>query len=182
MRIIAGRHRGRRLIGPEGQTTRPTHDRAREALFNILAHGEPRLPGTRFLDLFAGSGAVGLEAASRGAAAVLLVELDRAALEAAAANRDALGETRTVAILRGDATRLGPAAQPFDIVFIDPPYGQGLHRPTLEALLAGGWLAQGARLICETSGRELIEPPAGLTVEDRRAYGRARFVFLRHSG
>jgi 16S rRNA (guanine966-N2)-methyltransferase len=182
MRIVAGRHRGRRLMAPEGLETRPTHDRAREALFNILSHGEPRLAGARFLDLFAGTGAVGLEAISRGAATVLLVEQDAEALRTAMANRDALGETRAVGILRGDACRLGRATQPYDIVFLDPPYGSGLHGPALRSLVEGGWLAPGACVVCELSAGDELTPPDALTIEDERRYGKARFVFLRHVG
>jgi 16S rRNA (guanine966-N2)-methyltransferase len=180
VRIIAGRHRGRRLGAPPGLEVRPTGDRPREALFAILEHGEPPLLGARFLDLFAGTGAIGLEAASRGAATALLVELDATALRAATANRDALGEGRTVGILRADASRLGRATQPFDIVFLDPPYRSGLAPPTLEALLVGGWLAPGARVVCELSSRDTLLPPEGLAIEDERRYGRTRFVFLRH--
>ena len=182
MRIVAGRHRGRRLLAPPGSQTRPTHDRAREALFNILGHGSPRLVGSRFLDLFAGTGAVGLEAVSRGAAAALLVENDAAALRAAIANRDALGETRTVGILRADASRLGPAPQPYDIAFMDPPYGSLLHLPALRGLLDGTWLARGARVVCELSAADPLELPAALATEDERRYGKARFVFLRFLG
>jgi 16S rRNA (guanine966-N2)-methyltransferase len=181
VRIIAGRHRGRRLVAPAGLAVRPTGDRAREALFAILEHGEPPLLGARFLDLFAGTGAIGLEAISRGAAMALLVEQDAAALRAAAANRDRLGEERTVAILRADASRLGRATQPFDIVFLDPPYGGGLAEPTLAALLAGGWLARGARVICELAANEPLAPPDGLALEDERRYGRTRFAFLRRT-
>jgi 16S rRNA (guanine966-N2)-methyltransferase len=179
MRIVAGRHRGRRLVAPEGEATRPTHDRAREALFSILAHGEPPLAGARFLDLFAGTGANGLEAISRGAAAAMLVESQDPALRAAAANRLALGEERAVGILRADATRLPRATQAYDIVFLDPPWGSGLHGPALASLLAGGWLAPGARIVCELAPRDVLEPPPGLVVEDERRYGKARFVFLR---
>jgi 16S rRNA (guanine966-N2)-methyltransferase len=182
LRIIAGRHRGRRLVAPPGLAVRPTSDRAREALFSMLEHGEPPLRGARVLDLFAGTGAIGLEAVSRGAAAALLVELDEAALEAAAANRDRLGETRTVGILRADASRLPRATQAYDIVVMDPPYGSGLIAPTLAALLAGGWLAPGARVVCELSRGEPLDPPPGLAIEDERRYGRARLVFLRHGG
>jgi 16S rRNA (guanine966-N2)-methyltransferase len=182
MRIVAGKHRGRRLAAPEGTDTRPTHDRAREALFSILSHGEPRLVGARFLDLFAGSGAVGLEAVSRGAVAATLIEQDRAALACATANRDALGEQRTVGILRGDASRLGRAPQPYEIVFLDPPYGSGLHQPALDSLAAGGWLAPRGRVICELSDKDEVNPPDGFVVEDERRYGKARFVFLRRVG
>lgn len=179
MRIVAGRHRGRKLVAPEGDAVRPTHDRAREALFNILEHGQPPLVGSRFLDLFAGTGANGLEAVSRGAASAMLVERDDAALRAMTANRTALGEDRTVGILRADATRLPPATQPYDIAFLDPPWGSGLHEAALASLLAGRWLAPHARVVCELSPRETLAPPAGLTVEDERRYGKARFVFLR---
>ncbi|MFO1068983.1 MAG: 16S rRNA (guanine(966)-N(2))-methyltransferase RsmD [Geminicoccaceae bacterium] len=179
MRIIAGRHRGRRLAAPPGDAVRPTHDRAREALFSILEHGEPPLAGSRFLDLFAGTGAIGLEAVSRGAAAVLLVEQDREALAAAEANRELLGETRRVGILRADATRLGAAPQRFDIVFLDPPYGSGLLGPALAALRRGGWLAPGGRVVCELAGRDRLELDTDLEAEDERRYGKARFVFLR---
>lgn len=179
MRIVAGRHRGRRLLAPDGEATRPTHDRAREALFNILAHGEPALVGARFLDLFAGTGANGLEAISRGALTALLVEQDQAALRTANANREALGETRSVGILRADATRLPRATQPYDIAFLDPPWGSGLHEAALASLLAGGWLAPGGRVVCELAPRDTLAPPPALVVEDERRYGKARFVFLR---
>jgi 16S rRNA (guanine966-N2)-methyltransferase len=182
MRIVAGKHRGRRIDAPEGVDTRPTHDRAREALFSILSHGEPRLAGARFLDLFAGTGAVGLEAVSRGAAAALLIEQDPAAVQCATANRDALGEQRTVGIVRGDASRPGRAPQPYDIVFLDPPYRSGLYQPALQGLVAGGWLAPRARIICELSAGEEVAPPEGVVIEDERRYGKARFVFLRRLG
>lgn len=182
MRIVAGRHRGRKLLAPEGDAVRPTHDRAREALFSILEHGEPPLVGSRFLDLFAGTGANGLEAVSRGAASAMLVERDDAALRAMAANRAALGEERGVGILRADATRLPRATQAYDIAFLDPPWGNGLHAAALASLLAGGWLAGNARVVCELSPRETLEPPAGLAIEDERRYGKARFVFLRPAG
>ena len=114
-----------------------------------------------------------------GAASAMLVEHDEAALRAMTANRAALGEERTVGILRADATRLPPATQPFDIAFLDPPWGSGLHEAALASLLAGGWLARGGRVVCELSPRETLAPPAGLAVEEERRYGKARFVFLR---
>ena len=179
MRIVAGRHRGRRLSAPEGDGVRPTHDRAREAVFSILEHGTPPLAGSRFLDLFAGTGANGLEAVSRGAASAMLVERDEASLRAMTANRTALGEERTVGILRADATRLPRATQAYDIAFLDPPWGSDLHEAALAGLLAGGWLAPGGRVVCELSPREALEPPSGFEIEDERRYGKARFVFLR---
>jgi 16S rRNA (guanine966-N2)-methyltransferase len=179
MRIIAGRWRGRKLATPKDRAIRPTADRAREALFNILEHGEPRLLGARFLDLFAGTGAIGLEALSRGAAEVVLVESDRAAARLIEANLRALGEPADARLVRADAARLGPAPHPFDLVVLDPPWRSGLARPALESLLAGGWLAPQARIVAELAAGETVEPPRGLVVEQERRYGAAAFVFLR---
>lgn len=182
VRIIAGRHRGRRLAAPEGLATRPTADRARQALFARLEQGSPPLRGSRFLDLFAGSGAVGLEALSRGAAEALLVEEAAPAARAIAANIRALGDTgRRARLLQADATRLGLAPHPFDIAFLDPPYGSGLLVPALGGLLAGGWLAPGARVVGEVAAREPVAPVPGLLLEDERRYGAARFLFWRHT-
>jgi 16S rRNA (guanine966-N2)-methyltransferase len=179
LRVIAGRHRGRRIEAPEGLATRPTSERAREALFGILEHGEPPLRGSRFLDLFAGSGAAGLEALSRGAAEVLCVDQASAAVAAIRANIEALGEAERAAVLRADACRLGPAPHPFDIVFLDPPYGSGLLAPALASLADQGWLAPGARIAGEVTAREPFAPVAGFVVEDDRRYGAARLLFLR---
>lgn len=179
MRIIAGRHRGRRLEAPPGLATRPTSDRAREALMGILEYGTPPLAGCRFLDLFAGTGAVGLEAASRGAEAVLLVENDPAAVAAIRKNIEHLGEAGRVRLLIADASRLGPAREPFDIAFLDPPWRSGLARPALEALLTGGWIAREGRVVVELPAAEPFDPPEGLAVEQERRYGRTRFLFLR---
>jgi 16S rRNA (guanine966-N2)-methyltransferase len=179
LRIIAGRHRGRRLTAPSGLTVRPTGERAREALFSILEHGSPPLRGSRFLDLFAGSGAVGLEALSRGASEVLLLDQASTAVEAIAANLATLGETKRAQVLRADACRLGRAPRPFDIAFLDPPYGSGLLTPALHGLLAGGWLTADARIVGEIAAREPIATVSGLLVEEERRYGAARFAFLR---
>jgi 16S rRNA (guanine966-N2)-methyltransferase len=178
MRIIAGRFRGRQLLSPEGAAIRPTSDRAREALFDILEHGEPRLRGAGFLDLFCGSGAVGLEACSRGAAAVLLIENDPEALRLARANLARLGAPPQVRLLAGDAARLGTAPQRFDLVFLDPPYRSRLALPALGGLRRG-WLAPGARMIVELAAKEGLDLPAGFEVEQERRYGAARFVFVR---
>ena len=179
LRIIAGRHRGRRVEAPQGLATRPTSERAREALFGILEHGEPPLRGSRFLDLFAGSGAAALEALSRGAAEALCVDQASAAVAAIRANVEALGEADRAAVLRADACRLGPAPHPFDIVFLDPPYGSGLLAPALASLADQGWLAPGARIAGEVAARERFVPVAGFVVEDDRNYGAARLLFLR---
>jgi 16S rRNA (guanine966-N2)-methyltransferase len=182
LRIIAGRHRGRRIDTPKGLATRPTSERAREALFNMLEHGTPPLRGSRFLDLFAGSGAAGLEALSRGAAEALLIDQASAAIAVIRANVAALGETGRATVLRADACRLGVAPHEFDIAFLDPPYGSGLLGPALESLLARGWLAPAARIVVEVAAREPVVAPSGLEVVDERRHGAARFVFLRPSG
>ena len=129
MRIIAGSWRGRTLLTPPDRTIRPTGERAREALFGILEHGRPPVRGARFLDLFCGTGAVGLEAASRGAAEVLLVDQEAAALALARANLARLGAPPNVSLLAADAARLGPARRAYDLAFLDPPYRSGLADP-----------------------------------------------------
>jgi 16S rRNA (guanine966-N2)-methyltransferase len=178
MRIIAGQFRGRPLEPPKGTSVRPTSDRAREALFDILEHGEPRLRDARFLDLFCGSGAVGIEACSRGAAQILLIERDPEALRLAEANLARIGAPANLRLLAGDAARLGPAPHPFDLVFLDPPYRSGLTLPALAGLQAG-WLAQDARVIVELAAREDLDAPDGFRVEQQRRYGAAKFLFLR---
>ncbi|MGH6915854.1 MAG: 16S rRNA (guanine(966)-N(2))-methyltransferase RsmD [Geminicoccales bacterium] len=179
MRIIAGAFRGRALLSPRDARIRPTSDRAREALFDMLEHGEPRLRGARFLDLFCGTGAIGIEACSRGAAEVLLIDHDPEAQRLTAANLARIGAPANARLLAGDACRLGRARQSFDLVFLDPPYGSGLARPAL-AGLADGWLAPGARVVVELGAREPLEPPEGLILEQERRYGAARFVLLRN--
>jgi 16S rRNA (guanine966-N2)-methyltransferase len=181
MRIIAGEFRGRRLRAPTGQATRPTSDRAREALFGILEQGAPPVRGARFLDLFAGTGAVGLEARSRGASAVLLVENDRAALQLAEANLARLGSPAGVRLLACDATRLGPPPHRFDLVFLDPPYRSGLAGAALESLLRQDWVAAEARIVVELAAADDLRLPDGYAAERERRYGSAKFVFLRRS-
>lgn len=178
MRIIAGAFRGRALLSPRDARIRPTSDRAREALFDILEHGEPRLRDARFLDLFCGTGAIGIEACSRGAAEVLLIDNDPEAQRLAAANLARIGTPANARLLACDACRLGRARQPFDLVFVDPPYGSGLALPAL-AGLSDGWLAPGARIVVELGAKEALEPPDGLILEQERRYGAARFVLLR---
>ena len=184
MRIIAGRHRGRALAAPEGHAVRPTSDRAREALFDILAHGRfadrPVFEEARVLDAFAGTGAFGLEALSRGAAQASFIEKDRAALAALRANIETLGEAKRAAVLPGDALNPPPAAAAASLVFLDPPYGQDLAAPALAALAARGWLAAGALTVVEVAARQKFDAPAGFTLLEERRYGAARLVFLRH--
>lgn len=181
MRIIAGNFKGRRLLVPPGQAIRPTGERAREALFDVLEHGQPPVRGTRFLDLFCGTGAVGLEAHSRGAAEVVLVEHDRAALEVARANVARLGAPTSVRLLARDASRLGPAPRPFDLIFLDPPYRSGLAGATLEVLAQAGWVAADARVIVELGATEDLDLPAPYSLERARRYGSAKFLYLRPS-
>ena len=181
LRIIAGRHRGRRIAAPEGLATRPTSERAREALFGVLERGSPPLRGSRFLDLFAGSGAAALEAISRGAVEALCIDQASAAVAAIRANIEALGEAGTVSVLRADACRLNSAPQPFDIAFLDPPYGSGLLAPALASLAEMGWLAPGAQIVAEVAARERLEAVPGFQLEDERAYGAARLLFLRRT-
>lgn len=188
MRIVAGKHRGRALAAPNGRDTRPTAARAREGLFNILAHaglgrdGGSPLEDAVVLDAFAGTGAFAFEALSRGAASATLIDRDRAALAAAKANAEALKESANVALLGRDATKPGRAERAHDLVFLDPPYGKGLARAALAALAAGGWIAAGALVIAEIGAKEAFTPPDGFTALDERAYGAAKFALLRWGG
>lgn len=186
MRIIAGRHRGRRLHAPAGTEVRPTADRAREALFNVLAHrdlrgdGKPILVGARVLDVFAGTGAMGLEALSRGATHATFVERDRTVLAALERNIADLDETARASIHRADALNPPPAQEQASLIFLDPPYGENLAAPALNALAKAGWLAEGAIAVVELGRRDAFSPPAGFTPLDERVYGAARFVLLRY--
>ena len=184
MRIVAGSHRGRRLSAPPGETVRPTSDRAREALFNIMSHGTLAAEGVPYagvgvLDAFAGTGAIGLEALSRGAAAAVFIEQDREALAILRKNIDALRERSRTQIVPGDATRPPRATSSCAVAFLDPPYRSGLAASALAALRAAGWLAPEALAVVEIGAREELAPPAGFTLLDERVYGAARLVFLR---
>lgn len=187
MRIVAGDYKGRRLLAPKGADTRPTSDRVRESLFNVLAHGLAEWPGelegASVVDLFCGTGALGLEALSRGAARVTLIDNSGPALGVAKKNT-ALGPEafRQVLILKMDATKLAPpplAAQaPCAVAFLDAPYGQGLTLPALLGLKNRGWLAPGGLAVAEVAADEELLPPPGFQIIDERAYGAARVVFL----
>jgi 16S rRNA (guanine966-N2)-methyltransferase len=174
IRIIGGRFRGRRLETPADLSIRPTSDRTREALFNILDHAG-LIGGAAFLDLFCGTGAVGLEAWSRGAGEVWLVDRD---IKLAVRNAEALGQPDEVHVLRQDATRLMVAPARFDLVFLDPPYKSGLAAKALAAL-HGGWLADEARVVVEIGAAEIFDPPPGFGLERERRYGAAKLIFLR---
>ena len=184
MRIIGGEFRGRALAAPRGMAIRPTSDRLRETVFNILAHshGLPR-PETRVLDLFAGTGALGLEALSRGAAQALFVEGGAEARALIRRNIEALGLTGRARIFRRDATRLGDASTmaPFGLVFCDPPYRKGLGEQALASAAAGGWLAPDALCVLEEASDAEIGCRADFTVLDRRAAGDTQLLFLRWS-
>jgi 16S rRNA (guanine966-N2)-methyltransferase len=182
MRIVAGAHRGRALVAPKGHSTRPTADRARQAIFNILDHAPwaPGLHDIRVLDLFAGSGALGIEALSRGAAYCLFIDTDPAAREAIESNIASLRLNDRAGVARADATRLGspPPEGRFDLVFLDPPYNRSMIEPALESLGRHGWLSDGAIIVVE---RDAGEPPLqapGYVRLDVRDWGVARVHFL----
>jgi 16S rRNA (guanine966-N2)-methyltransferase len=183
VRIIAGKHRGRTLIAPEGRAVRPTSDRAREALFDILAHGRfgemPVFLDAIVLDAFAGTGALGLEALSRGAAHATFMENDRAALKALRANISALHEEKNAAILPLDALHPPRAGQAASLAFLDPPYGEDLAAPALAALATAGWFAPEALVVVEVAARQKFAAPAKFMLVEERRYGAARLVFLR---
>ena len=177
MRIISGLYRGRPLVAPKGDTTRPTADRTREALFSMLVSRLGSFEGLRVLDLFAGSGALGLEALSRGAATCTFVEQDGAALDALRTNIAKLGAVGAD-VRAGSVMALGPAPALYDLVLLDPPYDSGAGVVALERLLRLGWIAPGALVSVETMKREGVAP-AGFEVETERAYGKAKITLLR---
>jgi 16S rRNA (guanine966-N2)-methyltransferase len=181
MRVVGGRLRGRTLAGPRSSAIRPTADRLRESLFNILvhAHGDP-ITGARVLDLFAGTGALGIEALSRGATFALLVDDGAEARALIRENVAALGLGGVTRIFRRDATKLGPAhpVEPFSLAFLDPPYGKGLAVAALVAARDGGWLTPGALLVVEEAVKSFAAP-AGFSELERRAYDDTEFVFCR---
>ncbi len=183
MRIVGGSHRGRRLLAPAGQTVRPTSDRAREALFNILTHGDLAAGGIPFegavvLDAFAGTGAFGLEALSRGAAAAIFIEQDHEALAALRKNVEALGVGARAQIVSADATRPPRAMTRCAVAFLDPPYWSGLAAPALAALGSSGWFAADAIAVVEVGMREEFAPPVEFVLRGERICGAARLVFL----
>ena len=181
MRIVGGSHRGRRLAAPAGRGLRPTTDRVREALFNVLAHGPGGLDGARVLDAFAGTGALGLEALSRGAGHATFFETDRRALQCVRDNVEAIGETARATVLIADATQPppAPARAACSLVFLDPPYGQDVVAEALAALAAGGWLASAATIVVETASGADFAPPAGCALTDARHYGATSLYFVR---
>jgi 16S rRNA (guanine966-N2)-methyltransferase len=185
LRIIGGKHRGRILEAPQGQSTRPTSSRAREALFNILAHADWRQDGTsplidtRVLDAFAGTGALGLEALSRGAAHATFLDNDAASVRLIGENVATLRETASAKVVRADATRPPPGREPCDLVFLDPPYRSEQAVPALTALAAAGWIAPEAIVTIELAYNEDVLAPAGFEAIDERRYGAAKIVILK---
>jgi 16S rRNA (guanine966-N2)-methyltransferase len=185
LRIVAGRFKGRALAGPRGDGIRPTSDRLRETVFNVLAHahGDP-VPGARVLDLFAGTGALGLEALSRGASYCLFVDEGVEARALIRANIEALGVAAVARLFKRDATKLGepgPIA-PFDLVFCDPPYRRGLAERALMSAASGGWLRPEALCVVEEAADAALELPAGFETLDERAAGDSRVLFARWAG
>lgn len=182
MRIVSGKYRGKRLVAPDGDGTRPTTDRVRESLFNILNHGDFEIDHARVLDIFAGTGALGLEALSRGAAYALFVENDAAARGTIRQNVENLGAQGITQLLRRDATKLGPriSAQgsAFNLVFLDPPYGKGLGKQALASALEGGWIADDATLVFEC-GQDENPMPDGFKLIDERTYGGIKICFFK---
>lgn len=183
MRIVAGRFRGARLATPQGGGLRPTSDRVREAVFNILTHSIDgfELTGTRVVDLFAGTGALGLEALSRGAAYCLFIDNSVEARGLVRRNIEALGLTGQTRLFRRDVTRLGAAGTvaPFDLLFADPPYGKGLAEHALGEAAEGGWLKPGAICVIEERADAGFAPPGAFGLVTERIYGDTAVHFLR---
>jgi 16S rRNA (guanine966-N2)-methyltransferase len=182
VRVVGGRLRSRPIAGPKGDGLRPTADRLRESLFNILAHayGDP-VSGARVLDLFAGTGALGIEAVSRGAAYALFVDEGVEARALVRDNTESLGLGGVTRIFRRDATKLGPAhpLEPFSLAFLDPPYGKGLAEKALVSAQAGGWLVSAALIVVEEAAEAAFKAPEGFEELERRAYDDSELVFLR---
>jgi 16S rRNA (guanine966-N2)-methyltransferase len=178
MRIIAGEWRGRKLVAPAGQQTRPTADRTRETLFSMLASRIGSFDGLRVADLYAGSGALGLEALSRGAAHATFIENERTAIKAIEANAKTLGAGERVEVRPMSAARL-PSAQPFDLVFADPPYEAGSGSAVAGVVAKASWLAEGGWMAVETHRGDAVSAPDGWGIEAERDVGRARLTLLR---
>ena len=181
MRIVGGRLKGRALTTPGSRAIRPTSERLRESIFDILEHRFPgHIEGARVVDLFAGTGALAIEALSRGARFALFVDNGAEARALLRANVEALALGGVTRIWRADATRLGaaPAGGRFALAFLDPPYGQSLAAPALAALVEGGWLEPNALLVVEEDAKADIAAPTGLVRVDERVYGDTKIAIL----
>jgi 16S rRNA (guanine966-N2)-methyltransferase len=182
MRVVGGRLKGRSLAYPSSREIRPTADRLRESVFNILIHAyDDPIQDARVLDLFAGTGALGLEAVSRGAKFALFVDNGAEARALLRNNVEALGLGGVTKVYRRDATNLGPAhpVEPFSLAFLDPPYGKGLAQQALASLRDGGWLTPGALVVVEEAKAAAFVAPDGFVELERRAYDDTEFVFLK---
>lgn len=190
MRVIAGKFKGRNIdtLHEKGKNIRPTTGKTREALFNILSHGQflsgdkKLLDGARVLDLFCGSGALAIEALSRGAAYAVLVDMDKDHLEIARTNIKNLGEEQNAAFIRANSSTPPPAHLPCNLIFIDPPYNKGLAQITLTNLVKGNWLAENAVIVVETAKKEDVTPPESFEEMADRIYGNSRIRILRWNG
>ncbi|HLJ64379.1 MAG TPA: 16S rRNA (guanine(966)-N(2))-methyltransferase RsmD [Stellaceae bacterium] len=182
MRVISGQHRGRRLEAPPGLAVRPTGERAREALFDILGHGRfgqaPLWQGARVLDAFAGTGAFGIEALSRGADHATFIDHDRIAEAAIRTNLARLGESERATLIRADATHPPRTTAPCSLAFLDPPYGGDLGLTSLLALAEAGWFASGALIVIELAKTQPFTAPDAFQWLEERRYGAAKFIFL----
>jgi 16S rRNA (guanine966-N2)-methyltransferase len=182
MRVVGGRLKGRNIAAPTSRDIRPTADRLRESVFNILVHAyDDPIEDARVLDLFAGTGALGIEAVSRGAAFALFVDNGAEARALLRNNVESLALGGVSKVYRRDATDLGPAhpMQPFSLAFLDPPYGKGLAEKSLASLRDGGWLTAGALVVVEEAKAAGFVAPDGFEELERRAYDDTEFVFLR---
>lgn len=184
MRVVGGALSGRRLAAPGGRDIRPTADRLRESLFNILAHGPPDLRcelaggDVTVLDGFCGTGALGIEALSRGAAHAVFLDAAPASLALVRRNVAALGLADRVRMIRANALRPPPAVAAAGLVFLDPPYGKDLAGPALTALASAGWLAPAAKAVLELAERDGVPSPSGFRLLEQRRYGGTRVAFL----
>jgi len=178
MRIIAGEWRGRKLVAPKGELTRPTADRTRETLFSMLASRLGSFEGLSVADLFAGSGALGLEALSRGAGSCLFVEQDSAAIKAIRSNIDAFEARTRSTIQQASVMSLGPAKQPHDLILLDPPYDTGAGQVALDRMLRLGWIGQATLMALETGAKETVSVK-GLAIDADRKVGKAKLTLLR---
>jgi 16S rRNA (guanine966-N2)-methyltransferase len=184
MRIVGGRLKGRPLLTPSSRAIRPTSERLRESIFDILEHRFPgHIEGARVVDLFAGTGALAIEALSRGARFALFVDNGAEARALLRGNVEALALGGLTRIWRADATKLGsaPGGGPFALAFVDPPYGQGLSAPALASLIKGGWLTPNALCVVEEAAKAEIAAPAGLALIDERIYGDTRIGIFQTS-
>ncbi len=188
MRVIAGKYKGRQIEAVSGKQLRPTMGVAREALFNILSHGrfldgdKSFLEGCKVLDLFCGCGTLSIEALSRGAERVVLIDIDQAHLNIARENLKSIGEEQRATFIRADSSSPPPARFQCNLVFIDPPYHKDLASQALKSLIKGKWISEGAIVIVETGKTEDIFPPEGFVELENRNYGNSRIRILEWMG